>query len=319
MTLTELRYIVAVSQTHHFGKAAEMCNISQPSLSVAVKKLEKELGLMLFERRTIDIVPTPVGERIIRQAKIVLAEAERIHEIAQVDRDPLSGTLRLGVIYTISPYLLPELVRRSIARTPQMPLQISEDYTVNLLNKLRNGQIDAAILALPLTESGLMACDLYDEDFIVVVPKNHKLAKESSITPKQLAKEKMLILAQGNCFRDQVLGVCPETMRIGSDGTNSVSHTLEGSSLATIRHMVASSLGISVFPASARNYDVGDSLVSYVDFENPVPNRRIAIVWRKSFPRTEAIMEIVKSCGQVRLEGIHHLEPNPRTLELTNK
>lgn len=315
MTLTELKYIVAISQTHHFGKAAEMCQISQPSLSVAVKKLEKELGVAIFERRTVDIVATPVGERIIRQAKMVLAEADRIHEIAQIDRDPLAGPLRLGVIYTISPYLLPELVRRCIARTPQMPLQITEDYTANLLAKLRSGQLDAAILALPLSEPGLMVCDLYDEDFVVAVPKNHRLAKEKKVSSKDLAEENMLILAQGNCFRDQVLEVCPETMRIGGTADGHASHVLEGSSLATIRHMVASNLGISVFPASARNYDIGDSLVSYVDFKKPVPSRRVAIVWRKSFPRTEAIMEIVKSCGYVRLEGTHHLKAEPVPLE----
>jgi LysR family hydrogen peroxide-inducible transcriptional activator len=268
---------------------------------------------MIFERRTVDVVPTPVGERIIRQARTVLSEAEHILEIAQVDRDPLNGPLKLGVIYTVSPYLLPELVRRSVARTPQMPLLLTEDYTVNLLQKLKNGQIDAAILAMPAGETGLMECDLYDEDFVVVVPKHHRLAKEKIITPAALASENMLILAQGNCFRDQVLEVCPETMRVGN--ANGLTHQLEGSSLATIRHMVASGLGVSVFPASARNYDVGDSLVTYIDFADPVPTRRIGIVWRKSFPRTEAIMAVVKACQSIRLEGITHLPAKPHLTE----
>lgn len=315
MTLTELKYIIAIAQTHHFGKAAQACGISQPSLSVAVKKLETELGVTIFERCTSDIVPTPVGERIIHQARAVIAAAEQIHEIAQVEKDPLSCPLRVGVIFTVSPYLLPELVRKCISRTPQMPLLITEDYTANLLAKLRNGQIDAAIVAMPITEPGLMACDLYDEDFIVALPKRHHLASEKKIDPKDLANENMLILAQGNCFRDQVLEVCPETMRIGSGNSDSIGHTLEGSSLATIRHMVASGLGISVFPASARNYDIDDSLVTYCDFTDPVPSRRISLIWRKSFPRQEAIMEVVESCSQVRLEGIHHLPPDVHPLE----
>lgn len=311
MTLTELKYIIAISQTRHFGKAAQLCQISQPSLSVAVKKLEKELGVMIFERRTADVVPTPVGERIIRQARAVIAAAEQIHEIAQVDRDPLSCPLRVGIIFTVSPYLLPELVKRCIARTPDMPLLITENYTANLLMKLREGAIDAAILALPISEPGLMVADLYDEDFIVALPKRHPLTAFQKISPDQLSNEKLLILAQGNCFRDQVLEVCPETMRINGEG---LGQTLDGSSLATIRHMVASNLGISVFPASVRNYDINDSLVEYREFTEPVPSRRIAIVWRKSFPRTEAIKEVIESCSQVRLEGIKHLDANIRQL-----
>lgn len=314
MTFNELKYIIAVSQTRHFGKAAQMCGISQPSLSVAIKKLENELGVIIFERRTADIVPTPVGERIIRQARSVIAAAEQIHEIAQVDRDPLSCPLRVGIIFTVSPYLLPELVKRCIARTPDMPLLITENYTANLLMKLREGTIDAAILALPISEPGLMVADLYDEDFIVALPKRHPLAEQQKISPSQLGNEKLLILAQGNCFRDQVLEVCPESMRIGNTGEG-LGQTLEGSSLATIRHMVASNLGVSVFPASVRNYDINDSLVEYREFTDPVPSRRIAIVWRKSFPRQEAIQEVIDSCSQVRLEGIKHLEPNIRQLQ----
>ncbi len=315
MTLTELKYIVMVSITKHFGKAAEMCNISQPSLSIAIKKLENELGVLIFERHNTEIITTPIGHQIVAQAKAVLNEAQKIKELATYEKDPLDGPIRLGIIYTISPFLLPELVRKSIARTPQMPLVISEDYTNVLIQKLRSGELDAVICALPIHESHLMCCPLYEEDFVVAVAGNHPFAKKDVIQIDDLNKEEMLLLAQGNCLRDQVLEVCPERFQ-GEPSENLQNlHFTEGSSLATLRHMVASGLGVSVFPESAVNYDFNDSLVKFVPLAPPAPFRTVSIFWRRTFKREKAILRIVDTCSTINLVGVRHLEPNPHPLD----
>ncbi len=306
MTLTELKYIVSVSTTMHFGKAAKLCNVSQPTLSVAIKKLEEELGVVIFERKNTEIVITPAGKQIIKQAKNVLAEAQRVKEIADVEKDPLDGPLRVGIIFTISPFLLPELIRKTIVRTPQMPLIIVEGYTNGLLEKLKTGEVDALVCALPIYEPGLMCCPLYDENFIVVVPGNHPFTKLKEVQMKDLNSEDMLLLTQGNCFRDQVLEVCPDRYDADPAGIRSL-HFAEGSSLQTLRHMVASGLGISVFPESAVNYDLHDSLVKYIKIAPPVPTRRVAILWRKTFQREKAILRLVETCSSINLEGIKHL------------
>ena len=174
MTLTELRYIVAVARERHFGRAAEACFVSQPTLSVAVKKLEEELDVKLFERGSNEISVTPLGEEIVRQAQAVLEQAQAIKEIAKRGKDPLAGPLRLGVIYTIGPYLLPDLVRSAIANVPQMPLMLQENFTVKLLDMLRSGELDCAILAEPFPETNLAVAPLYDESFMVAVPRSEE-------------------------------------------------------------------------------------------------------------------------------------------------
>lgn len=312
MTLNELKYAIAVAQLRHFGKAAEKCQISQPSLSVAIKKLEQDLGVQIFERKNTEISLTPIGHRIIEQAKIVLEEAKKVRQIPLEESDPLTGAIRVGVIYTVSPYLLPELIKRSIERTPQMPLIINEGYTNELIQKLKGGFLDAVICALPIFDESLMCSYLYEEEFVALVPAKHPLASKSKIKPKELMDEKMLILAQGNCFRDQVLKVCPDSMK-DEPNPNSQLHFLEGSTLSTLRYMVSSGLGVSIFPGSAKNYDVGDQLTKYVDFTDPVPTRLISILWRKSFPRVRAVQRIAETCSHIKLEGIHHLsfEPHP--------
>ena len=207
MTLTELKYIVAVAREKHFGKAAEACFVSQPTLSVAVKKLEDELELKLFERSSGEITVTALGEAIVRQAQSVLEQAAEIKEIAKRGKDPLGGPLKLGVIYTIGPYLLPELVRRNIERTPQMPLMLQENFTARLLEMLRTGEIDCAILAEPFPDTGLAVAPLYDEPFVAAVPVGHPLAAQASVTSQQLQGQTMLLLGTGHCFRDHVLQV----------------------------------------------------------------------------------------------------------------
>ncbi len=247
MTLTELKYIVAVAREKHFGRAADACFISQPTLSVSIKKLEDELDVKLFERSANEVTVTPLGGEIVRQAQAVLEQAQNIKEIAKRGKDPLAGALTLGVIYTIGPYLLPALVRQAIARTPQMPLMLQENFTVRLLEMLRTGEIDCAILAEPFPDAGLATAPLYDEPFMVAVPSTHALALRSSISAEELKQETMLLLGNGHCFRDHVLEVCPEFARFSSNAEG-IRKSFEGSSLETIKHMVAAGMGVTVVP-----------------------------------------------------------------------
>lgn len=310
MTLTELKYIVAVARERHFGRAAESCFISQPSLSVAVKKLEDELGVHLFERRSQEISLTPIGEMIVEQAQKVLEEVRRIEEIAIQGQDPLCGPLRIGVIFTISPYLTPGLVHKMLELAPRMPLILTENYTSNLIEQLRNGQIDVAIMALPINEPGLMLAPLYDEDFIVAVPKHHPWADKAFIRKEDVRSGNLLLLGKGHCLRDQILNVCPES--IGLKGhISSIQKTVEGSSLLTIHHMVAQGLGITVLPSSALKETREDDLVKAIPFEKPCPTRRVIIAWRKTFNRMPAIETIRKAVSQLNLEGCKTLNLPP--------
>ncbi|MCX7209381.1 MAG: LysR substrate-binding domain-containing protein, partial [Burkholderiales bacterium] len=250
MTLTELKYIVAVAREKHFGRAAEACFVAQPTLSVAIKKLEDELGVPIFERGGTEVSVTPIGEQIIAQAEHVLEQTATIKNIAKQNKDPLVGPLRLGIIYTIAPYLLPQLVRSMIEEVPQMPLVLQENFTVRLIELLRAGELDAAIMALPFPEQGLMVQPLYDEPFVVAMPRHHQWADRSAISSADLKTETMLLLCAGHCFRDQVLEVCPEMSRFSNSGAG-IARTFEGSSLETIRHMVASGIGITVLPKAS--------------------------------------------------------------------
>jgi LysR family hydrogen peroxide-inducible transcriptional activator len=307
MTLTELKYIVAVARERHFGRAAESCFVSQPTLSVAIKKLEDELGLMVFERRSNEVTLTPAGERIVTQAQRVLDEAGRIKEMARLGKDPLAGPLRVGVIYTIGPYLLPSLVRQLLRDAPQMPLLLNENYTVRLLELLKNGEIDVAIVALPLPESGLLVQPLYDEPFMIAVPRGHAWTRRKSIAAEELKKETMLLLGTGHCFRDQVLEVCPELSRF-STGAEGIQKTFEGSSLETIRHMVASGLGVTVLPqSSVPEKPARDSLIDYLPFKPPAPDRRVVLAWRKSFTRPAAIDVLRRAVLKCPLHGVNKL------------
>ncbi len=292
MTLNELRYIVAVARERSFGRAAAKCFVSQPALSVAIQKLEDELGAPLFERGKSEITVTPVGERIVEQAQRVLEEASRIKEIAQSGRNQLVGTLRLGVIYTVAPYLLPDLIPALHEMAPQMPLDIEENLTEHLEGALKSGRIDAAIVALPFDPPGVVTTFLYEEPFQVVVPQGHKWAKRKSVHPDELAGEHTILLNVGHCFRDQVLDRCPELNRADA-------HVARSNSLETVRNMVASGLGISVLPHDALTPKYHSRLVVPVPFAKPAPSRRIALAARKSFPRPqsiEAIRTAVAAC-----------------------
>jgi len=312
MTLTELKYIVALARERHFGRAAEACFVSQPTLSVAIRKLEDELGVQLFERGGGEISCTPVGEQIVEQAQNVLEQSNAIREIAAQGRDPLAGALRVGIIYTIAPYLLPLLVRRMIAEAPQMPLLLQENFTVKLLELLRHGDIDVAILADPFHDQGLVTQAVYDESFIVAVPNAHPWARRRKVRSGELKEQTMLLLGAGHCFRDQVLEVCPELSRF-SQASAGIQKTFEGSSLETIRHMVASGIGITVLPRTARPDLSDDGLLRYLPFEGRPPSRRVSLVWRKSFPRLAAIEALRRAMLESGLAGVTMLaDESPR-------
>jgi LysR family hydrogen peroxide-inducible transcriptional activator len=293
MTLTELRYIVAVAREKHFGRAAEACFVSQPTLSVAVKKLEEELGLALFERGPGEISITPGGSRIVEQAQRVLEEASRIKEIAAAGRDPVAGPLRLGAIYTIGPYLLPKLIPILRRNAPTMQLFIQENFTHRLGEMLKSGEVDAMLIALPYDEPGVATRPLYDEPFFVAVPKGHPWEGRKRVTTDELTSESLLLLGEGHCFRDQVLEIC-HTVRARE--RSGLSRTVEGGSLETIRQMVAGGVGVTVLPATSlgAGASAGD-LIRILPFAKPTPVRRVGLAWRKSFPRPEAIEVLRKS------------------------
>ena len=331
MTLTELKYIVAVAREKHFGRGAEACHVSQPTLSVAIKKLEEELQVKLFERNANEITVTPLGLEIVRQAQSVLEQADSIREIAKRGKDPLAGALRLGIIYTIGPYLLPDLVRQNITLSPQMPLMLQENFTVKLLEELRTGEIDCAILAEPFPDTNLAIAPLYDEPFVAAVPSDHPLAARSSITAEELKQQTMLLLGNGHCFRDHVLEVCPEFARFSSN-TEGISKSFEGSSLETIKHMVAAGMGVTLVPrlsvpkgelaalgspAKARKGVKAvttkgapsdePSFIRYLPFEGHVPTRRVVLAWRRSFTRYEAIAALRNAIYACELPGVARL------------
>jgi LysR family hydrogen peroxide-inducible transcriptional activator len=304
MTLTELKYIVAVAREKHFGHAAEACFVAQPTLSVAIKKLEEELGVTIFERGGTEISMTPLGAQIVAQAERVLEQTAAIKEIAKQNKDPLAGTFRLGIIYTIAPYLLPQLVKAMIDQVPQMPLILQENFTARLVELLRQGELDAAIMALPFPEHGLTVQPLYDEPFVVALPRHHPWAERDAIASEDLKSETMLLLGAGHCFRDQVLEVCPEMARFSTAG-DGIARTFEGSSLETIRHMVASGIGITVLPhASVPDMQARDGMLRYVPFAPPAPSRRVVIAFRKSFTRTAAVDAIRRAVLGCSLNGV---------------
>ena len=300
MTLTELRYVIALARERHFGHAADKCNVSQPTLSVAIKKLEDELGIVLFERASSEVRVTEIGVAIAAQAERVLGEVTRIDEIASAGKDPLIGALRLGCIYTIAPYLLAKLVPLLKVRAPAMPLIIEENFTARLIDKIKSGELDVGIMALPVDEPGLVAQPVYDEVFRLLCPADHALAKQKSVTANVLMDAQLLILGPGNCFRDQVLDLCS----LASKQAGASPHFLEGSSLETIRHMVASGVGVTVMPASAVDgISPKDPLLRVRPFVEPQPMRRVALVWRATYPRYRAIDVVRKAVLDCRLSG----------------
>jgi LysR family hydrogen peroxide-inducible transcriptional activator len=298
MTLSELRFVVAVAKERNFRRASEKCFVSQPALSLAIKKLEEDLGVMIFERSRTDISPTLIGEKIIEQAMKALEEVNHIREIAKQGNNQLSGAFRLGLIYSVGPYLLPEIIPVLRKTAPDMPLDIEENLTAQLETQLKNGVIDAAVIALPFDVPGINTMPIYDEKYIVMVPIDHAWAKRKSIRAEELADENVLLLNTGHCYSHQVLLACPDLSRKGQ--------VLQGNSLETIRNMVASNLGVTVLPCSAATERYVNPLVKVIPFEAPAPSRRIALAWRKSYARelavtcvADAIKSIKSDCLQM--------------------
>jgi len=292
MTLIELKFVMAVAQERNFRRAAEKCFVTQPALSLGIKKLEDELNVMIFERSRSDVTPTEIGAQIIEQASRVLEEAARIKQLAELGKNQLKGALKLGMIHSVGPYLLPEIIPILRKTAPDMPLEVEENLTANLEAQLRNGVIDVAIVALPFDVPGLQYKSLYDEEFDVVVPIHHHWATRKLINPAELSEEKVLLLNSGHCFSNQVTQACPELSRKGE--------VLQGNSLETIRNMVASNLGITVLPCSATAERYNNPLIKVIPFTSPAPTRRIAIAWRKSFVRVETVEKIVDAIKAIR-------------------
>jgi LysR family hydrogen peroxide-inducible transcriptional activator len=289
MTLTEFRYITALARERHFGRAAQACHVSQPTLSVAIKKLEDELGIQLFERRKAEAQLTPIGEQVVVQAQRVLEQVEQIRHLAMEGKDQLSAPLRVGAIYTIGPYLFPHIIPLLHEQVPQMALMVEENYTARLSEKLRQGELDVIVIALPFDEPGIVTLPLYQEPFVIVMPAAHRWHERNDINADDLADESVLMLGAGHCFRDQVVDICPACGH-QSEAEGSISKTLEGSSLETIRHMVATGMGITVLPCTAAGVDkYAQRLLSIKRFSAPAPYRTVALAWRKSFPRPRAI------------------------------
>ncbi len=303
MTLTELRYIVTLAREKHFGHAAERCHVSQPTLSVAVRKLEDELGIALFERSKNSIRVTEIGERIVEQAQRVLDQAGVIHELAQDGKNQLSSPLKVGAIYTIGPYLFPHLLPELRRSAPGMSLFIEEDYTAGLRERLRHSDLDAIIVALPFEEPEVVTLPLYDEPFVVLMPREHPLAESETIESQQLADQPLLLLGPGHCFRDQVLESVPELIdTINARRSESGGVVTEGSSLETIRHMVASGLGITVLPLSAAAaVNQCGELLTVRRFAGQEPSRTVALAWRVTFPRPKAIDVLARAASQCRV------------------
>lgn len=292
MTLTELRYIVILSEEQHFGRTAERCHVSQPTLSIAVRKLENELGVELFERTKTKVQPTVLGEKIVAQARALLANTAAIKSLADAGKDQLNSPLALGAIFTMGPYLLPQLIPHLQKQAPNMPLYVQEDYTANLRKKLRDGDLDAILVSLPFSESDVVTQELFDEPLVVVMPQAHPLARKTEIVPADIGREELLLLGDGHCLREQVLLLNPAWSE--PDDSRHKRYAAEGSSLETLRYMVAAGLGLSILPRSAAEAGL---CAAHRLVTRPLVGgqRKLALAWRASFPRHKAIDVLRKS------------------------
>lgn len=296
MKLSALRYLVAFADEGSFSRAAEHCQISQPTLSVALQNLEARWGVTLIERTKGHATLTELGYQVVAQARRALDEARRVEQIARSGADPLRGELRLGVIHTIGPYLLPELIGAMRRTVPQMTLYIEESMTALLADYLKYGTVDAAIIALPFDLPGIVTRPLYDESFRVIVPRGHPWEGRARIASDEVRGGDVLVLKAGNCFRDQVLDACPDISH--AEGSMHQGHSIE-----TIRCMVASGYGISVLPAGALAEPYRSPLVVDIPFESPEPARRVALAWRRGFTRRQAIEALIESVRRIDNPG----------------
>ena len=292
MTLSELRFVVSVAKEKNFRRAAVKSFVSQPALSLAIKKIENELGVLIFERNRMGISLTSVGEKIVNQAQTVLEEVDKIKAISMVDKNDQQVNLKIGLIYSIAPYLLPSIIPLLKKTSPDIILEAEEDITKNLINKLKDGSIDAAIIALPFDVPGIETQPLYDEPFKVLIPIKHAWNNKQKINAKDLKNEKILLLDNTHCFSMQVREACP--------GISDKAEVQVGTSLETIRNMVASNLGISILPQSATANNYSNDLINILPFESPIPFRRVAMAFRQGSSKQLSLVKIVKSITSVK-------------------
>ena len=290
--LKDLRYLVAVADTRHFGRAAERCFVSQPTLSAQLKKLEQSLGVQLIERQPNNVGLTEAGEQIVERARRILEACTEVTTLARSHRDPLAGALRVAFLPTIGPYLLPHIARPLQRALPRLELHLHEYQTAPMLARLRAGELDLGILALPVDLEGLEARELYNEPFKVLVPERHALSRRERVQMSELEGESLLLLEEGHCLRDQALEVCS---RVGVRE----SEDFRATSLETLRQMVAAGLGITLLPELAVDAGFGSQRgLAVRRFAKPAPARRVGAVWRKSTTRAAAIHELCGIIGQ---------------------
>jgi LysR family transcriptional regulator, hydrogen peroxide-inducible genes activator len=288
LKLKDLRYLVAVADTRHFGRAAERSFVSQPTLSAQLKKLEEYLGVQLIERAPKRVALTAAGEAIVERARRILEASEEIIELARGHRDPLAGRLKLALLPTIGPYLLPNVAAKLRKQLPRLELMLYEYQTDTMLEKLHSGEIDVGILAMPVPMDGLDSQVLYREPFTVAMPTGHRLSAKPSIKVEDLSHETLLLLEDGHCLRDQALELCS-----GTDVNEK--QDFRATSLETLRQMVAAGVGITLLPELAGRGAYGNARgVAIRPFAKPVPTRTIGAVWRKSSARREAIVALAK-------------------------
>ena len=291
MNLRDLKYLVALAELRHFGKAAEACFVSQPTLSMQIRKLEEELGVALFERAPRKVMLTPAGQDMVQRARRVLAEVDQMKEAARRSKDPEAGVLRLGVFPTLGPYLLPHVVPQLRERFPQLELQLVEEKSDILLQRLREGRLDAALLALPLHDEQLHAQFLFEEPFVFAAPAQHPLAQGDALSIDALTDETLLLLEDGHCLRDQALDVCRLSGAQEKAG-------FRATSLETLRQMVAAGAGVTLLPALAVHAPVAQPRnIRVVPFRDPPPSRRIALVWRKSSAMDGFLLALADTIG----------------------
>jgi len=293
MNLRDLRYLVALADHKHFGRAAEASFVSQPTLSTQLKKFEDEIGMALVERNPRNVMLTEVGEAVVAKARVILREADEIKAIARRAKDPESGTVRLGLFPTLGPYLLPHVVPNIVKRFPKLELILIEEKTEVLLKKLHDGELDAAVLALPIHDDSLHAEFLFEETFVLALNKQHRLAKAKRVKLADLANESLLLLDDGHCLRDQALEVC----QMAGAGERS---GFRATSLETLRHMVSANVGMTLMPALSVHAPAPPSPnVTLIPFIEPAPHRRIAMVWRRTSALTAFLHQLAPMIRQI--------------------
>jgi len=306
MNLRDLKYLVALADHRHFGKAADASFVSQPTLSTQIRKLEDELGVALVERAPRKVMLTPVGREIVERARRIVAEVEQLGEVARRSRDPEAGTVRLGIFPTLGPYLLPHVVPRIRKRFPQLELLLVEEKSDVLLQRLREGTLDAALLALPLHDDQLHAEFLFEEPFLLAVPESHPLANHGPLALDDLSSQTLLLLEDGHCLRDQALDVC-RTAGAGENGG------FRATSLETLRQMVAANVGVTLLPSLAVKPPVAQSdAIRLLPFRDPQPSRRIAMAWRRSSAMGDFLMQLASEFKHLPRELLEADSPRSR-------